>query len=89
MLDVTVSPQEETVWLTLDQMSELFDKNKSTISRHISNIFNEGELNEISWVTKNAIQLKRYDSRIGKDRIATLIIFSRPEDKDLVMLLIK
>ena len=35
---------EDTVWLSLDQMSELFQRNKSTISRHIKNIFTEGEL---------------------------------------------
>ena len=41
VLDVNVSSSGETVWLTLDQMSKLFNKNKSTISRHIANIFNE------------------------------------------------
>lgn len=41
VLDVNVSSNGETVWLTLDQMSKLFNKNKSTISRHIANIFNE------------------------------------------------
>jgi len=35
---------EETVWLSLDQMATLFDRNKSTISRHINNVFDEGEL---------------------------------------------
>lgn len=35
---------EETVWLTIDQMSELFQKSRSTINEHIINIFNEGEL---------------------------------------------
>ncbi|MFQ6792974.1 MAG: RhuM family protein [Thomasclavelia sp.] len=74
VLDVTISPQDETVWLTLDQMSKLFDKNKSTISRHISNIFSEGELDENSSVAKNATQLKRYDPRTEKDRIANVII---------------
>ncbi|PPK73485.1 hypothetical protein B0F88_10111 [Methylobacter tundripaludum] len=34
----------ETTWLSLDQMAELFDRDKSTISRHIKNIFDEGEL---------------------------------------------
>lgn len=65
-LEVKVSHDDNTVWLTLDQMSELFDKNKSTISRHISNIFKEGELDEISSVAKNATQLKRYDPRTKK-----------------------
>ena len=34
----------DTVWLSIDQMAELFQRDKSTISRHIKNIFNEGEL---------------------------------------------
>ncbi len=34
----------DTVWLSLDQMAELFQRDKSTISRHIKNIFSEGEL---------------------------------------------
>lgn len=45
-LEVNISPDEDTVWLSLDQISELFQKNKSTISRHIKNIFQEEELNE-------------------------------------------
>ena len=35
----------DTVWLTADQMAELFQRNKSTISRHIKNVFEDGELN--------------------------------------------
>ena len=35
---------DESVWLTLDQMAALFERDKSTISRHIKNIFTEGEL---------------------------------------------
>ena len=34
----------ETVWLSIDQMAELFQRDKSTISRHIKNIFTESEL---------------------------------------------
>jgi hypothetical protein len=34
----------DTVWLSIDQMAELFQRDKSTISRHIKNVFNEGEL---------------------------------------------
>lgn len=41
-IDVTFD--EDTVWLSLDQMAELFQRDKSTISRHIKNVFNEGEL---------------------------------------------
>ena len=43
---IEVHLQGETVWLNLDQMAELFQRNKSTISRHIKNVFEEGELNK-------------------------------------------
>jgi hypothetical protein len=46
--------ENETVWLTLNQMSDLFERDKSVISRHISNIFKEEELNKNSVVAKNA-----------------------------------
>ena len=45
-LDVNVSPMEETVWLTQDSMSLLFDRDQGVISRHINNIFKEGELDK-------------------------------------------
>ena len=44
----------DTVWLSLEQMAELFQRDKSTISRHIKNIFAEGELNRGSVVAKFA-----------------------------------
>lgn len=46
MTKIEVNMQDETVWLTQEQMAELFQRDKSTISRHIKNIFSEGELNE-------------------------------------------
>jgi len=45
-----VKLQQETVWLSQAQLSNLFDKNKRTISEHIRNIFKEGELSENSVV---------------------------------------
>ena len=36
----------ESVWLTQDQMAELFDKGRTTITEHIQNVFKEGELDE-------------------------------------------
>lgn len=41
---IEVTLCNDTVWLTADQMAELFQRNKSTISRHIKNIFEDGEL---------------------------------------------
>ena len=51
-LDVNVSPTEETVWLTQAQMSELYDVDRTRITRHINNIFIEGELESESNVRK-------------------------------------
>lgn len=39
---IEVKLQDDTVWLSLDQMAELFQRNKSTISRHIKNVLEEG-----------------------------------------------
>ena len=47
---IEVTLCNNTVWLTLDQMAELFQRNKSTISRHIKNVFESGELQENSVV---------------------------------------
>lgn len=51
---VEVTFDNETVWLSLDQMAELFQRDKSTISRHIKNVFEEGELSKNSVVAKFA-----------------------------------
>lgn len=45
---------EDTVWLSLDQMAELFQRDKSTISRHIKNVYTEGELKPELTVAKFA-----------------------------------
>jgi hypothetical protein len=46
--------EDETVWLTLNQMVKLFDRDKSLISRHLYNIFQGGELVREATVAKNA-----------------------------------
>ncbi len=51
-LDVRL--QDETLWLKLDQMAELFARDKSVISRHLRNIFQTGELDRAAVVAKNA-----------------------------------
>ena len=52
---IDVSMVDETVWLTQEQMAELFQRDKSTISRHIKNIFAERELDEKVVVAEFAI----------------------------------
>ena len=46
--------QNETVWLSLNQMADLFQRDKSVISRHIKNVFDEGELVRRSVVANSA-----------------------------------
>lgn len=54
-IKIDVYFEEETVWLTQDQLSELFGKAKSTINEHIKNIYAEGELEELGSLKKFGI----------------------------------
>ena len=64
---ITVSMRDETVWLSLDQMAELFQRDKSTISRHIKNVFSEGELVRDSTVANFATVQKEGDRMVERD----------------------
>ena len=52
-VSINVQIEDETVWLTQEQMAELFDKSKKTISEHIRNIYLEGELTELATMRKS------------------------------------
>jgi len=52
--EINVQLDNETVWLNLNQMVDLFERDKSVISRHLNNIFKEKELQKDSVVAKNA-----------------------------------
>jgi len=52
--EINVQLDNETIWLNLSQMVDLFERDKSVISRHINNVFKEKELNRNSVVAKNA-----------------------------------
>jgi prophage maintenance system killer protein len=52
--ETNVQLDKETVWLNLNQMADLFERDKSVISRHVRNIFKEQELEKNSVVAKNA-----------------------------------
>lgn len=54
MTKIETTFDNDTVWLSIDQMAELFQRDKSTISRHIKNIFNDGELTRNSVVANFA-----------------------------------
>ena len=47
---IEVRLENDTVWLSADKMAELFQRNKSTISRHIKNVLEDGELEEAATV---------------------------------------
>lgn len=65
---IEVRLHDETVWLSLDQMAELFQRNKSTISRHIKNVFDEGELNR-EVVVANFATTTQHGAIEGKTQI--------------------
>jgi len=56
-LEVNVSPKEETIWLSLDEMSSLFERDRSVIGKHIRKIYQENELYENRTRAKNARHL--------------------------------
>ena len=68
---------EDTVWLSIDQMAELFQRDKSTISRHIKNVFSEGELQRESVVANfatTAADGKTYPLRFDQEDVGNFRI---------------
>lgn len=64
--NVDVTFDNDTVWLSLQQMADLFQKDKSTISRHIKNIFSEGELLKSSTVANFATVQKEGERAVSR-----------------------
>ncbi len=63
---IDVRLKDETVWLTLNQMAELFGRDKSVISRHLRNIYKSGELKRDATVAKNATVQKEGGRRVTR-----------------------
>ena len=59
-IEVQVSPDQETVWLTQKQMGELFGVKQATLSEHINNILESGELDETSIGFSDKSFIKKY-----------------------------
>lgn len=68
-ISLNVEVGEDTVWLTASQMCDLFQKNKSTINRHINNIFRDEELDKASSVAFFATDVKRVNPLTGDSNI--------------------
>lgn len=64
---IDVRMDNDTVWLSLDQMAELFQRDKSTISRHIKNVFQEGELTEDATVANFATVQSEGDRQVTRN----------------------
>lgn len=64
---IEVKFENETVWLSLNQIAELFNRDKSVISRHLKNIFKENELEYSSTVAKNATVQKEGERLIKRE----------------------
>ena len=73
---IEVRLEGETVWLSLDQMAELFQRNKSTISRHIKNVYEEGELNADSTVAFFATVQTEGERMVKRDRDVVIAKFA-------------
>lgn len=63
---IEVRLSNETVWLTADQMAELFQRSKSTISRHIRNVFDSGELEQTRTVAFFATVQNEGDRKVER-----------------------
>ena len=60
---VEVRFENDTVWLSLQQMADLFGRDKSVISRHLRNIYTDGELNREATVAKNLLKITAFNIR--------------------------
>lgn len=79
-IKIDVRLEEETVWLTQAQMQELFQKSKATISEHIKNVFEEGELNKEVAVREFRTTIFKHASVLMSNKVkykATLPCFKK------------
>ena len=67
-IDVNIDPDEETVWLTIEDISCLFERDRTVISKHIKNIYQNNELEEKTTCAKNAhmgiTSTQKYENKI-------------------------
>lgn len=67
VVDVRLDAGKETVWLSLQQLADVFDRDKSVVSRHLRNIFRDGELDYEATVAKNATVQREGDREVRRD----------------------
>ena len=69
---IDVRLENDTVWLTQAQMAELFKKDRTVITRHINNVFKEGELNREEVCAKFA-HTTRKESGVGSKKVGSVL----------------
>lgn len=72
-IKIDVHLEEETVWLTQEQMATLFGKGRSTIAEHIGNVFEESEL-EQNRTCRKFRQVRKEGGRTVQGRLITIIL---------------
>jgi hypothetical protein len=72
---VDVKLENETVWLTQAQMAELFQKDRTVITRHINNVFKDGELDK-SMVCANFAHTTRHGAITGKEQTQDVVLYN-------------
>ena len=72
---IDVRLEDETVWLTQAQMAELFQKDRTVITRHINNVFKEGEL-EKEQVCAKIAHTTRHGAMDGKTQTQELVFYN-------------
>ena len=70
---VEVKLEKETVWLTQKQMAELFDRDSDTIGLHLKNIYQSGELEEVSTAEKYSVVRQEGKEKL-KDKLSFTIL---------------
>ena len=66
-IKVDVRLEDETIWMTQKSISKLYQKNIRTISEHINNIYEEGELDKKTTIRKNRIVQKEGDRKVSRE----------------------
>ena len=81
---IEVKLEKDTVWLNLNQMSNLFARDKSVISRHIRNIYKEGELERVSTVAKYATVQEEGKRKINRniEFYNLCLLYTSPSPRD-------
>ena len=80
-LELNVSVENETVWLNRNQIAELFGRDVKTIGKHITNVFNDGELNRIAVVANFATTAIPSSSSFKALEICLPIVFTSRSNK--------